>query len=225
MPKTSSQSEIVNAYDEWAGTYDTDPNRTRDLAGTVLRQSTLQVTGNNVIEIGCGTGKNTEWLAQHASTVVALDFSEGMLRLARTRVSDPRVRFVQHDARTTWPFADSSADLVVAMLILEHIEHIETVFAEAARTLASGGELFICELHPLRQLLGKQARFTNRKTGEVQKVTAFLHHMEDYLNAGASAGYKLITKADWRDEELSSEDPPRLLSLHFAFRDLPEAKR
>jgi malonyl-CoA O-methyltransferase len=173
----------------------------------------LKLTGRNVIEIGCGTGRNTEWIAQHAGSVVGLDFSEGMLRQAKARVRSPSVRFVQNDVRTPWPVPDASADLVIAMLILEHVEDIKSIVSEAARALTAGGELFICELHPMRQLLGGQAQFTSAKTGEHQRVPAFLHDVSDYVNAGLSLGFELVSLDEWRDLEAPRTSAPRLLSL------------
>ena len=83
MTPSAHKSEIAIAYDQWAETYDTDFNRTRNLAAQVLRQTDLQVHGREVIEVGCGTGHNTEWLAKRASRIVALDFSKGMLLRAK----------------------------------------------------------------------------------------------------------------------------------------------
>lgn len=154
------QSEIAAAYNDWAETYDRVPNRTRDLAAEALRQIKLDLEGRKVVEVGCGTGRNTTWLVEHAAELVGIDFSEAMLARARTRVNDRRVRFVQHDVSAEWPLADSSADVVVAMLILEHVEHLERVFVEAARVLNSGGQFLLCELHPIRQLAGGQAQFS-----------------------------------------------------------------
>ena len=140
-----------------------------------------------------------------------------MLERARARVSDSRVRFMQHDVRAPWPLADDSADIAIAMLILEHVEHLEPVFAEAARVLHGAGEFLICELHPARQLLGGKARFTNVKTGENTFVTAFLHLTDDYLRAGTETGFEVIKLDEWRDEDAPA-DPPRILSIHFRRR-------
>ena len=218
MTQPTNQPDIAAAYNEWAETYDTDLNRTRDLAGKILRQVELNFTGRKVIEVGCGTGRNTEWLARPAAgstNIVALDFSVEMLARARARVADSRVQFVQHDVRAKWPLADAAADVVIAMLILEHVELLEPIFAEAARTLNVNGELFICELHPTRQLMGKQAQFTSAKTGEHTRVTAFLHNVSDYVNAGLSSGFEVLNLGEWRDEDAHADNPPRLLSLHF----------
>ena len=215
MTQPSEQSEIATAYNDWAETYDTDQNRTRDLAAEVLRQTQIDFAGRRVIEVGCGTGRNTEWLAQRASAIVALDFSEQMLAKARRRVTSPRVRFVQHDALLKWPFPKASADIIVAMLILEHVPPLDTFFAEAARVLVTGGSLFSCELHPMRQLTGGQAQFSNTKTGERQRIAAFLHDVSEYVNSGVAAGFALQRLDEWRDADAPGNSMPRLLSLHF----------
>jgi malonyl-CoA O-methyltransferase len=217
MTADVNKSEVAAAYDQWADTYDNDHNRTRDLAGKILRDAGLAVAGRSIVEIGCGTGRNTEWLARPdagAADIVALDFSAEMLERARVRVTDGLVTFIQHDVQSRWPLANDSADVVIAMLILEHVEHLELIFAEAARVLRTAGELFVCELHPERQLLGAQAQFTSTKTGERMRVTAYLHRTEDYSNAGLLAGFELVKLWEWRDED-APHNTPRLLSLHY----------
>jgi ubiquinone/menaquinone biosynthesis C-methylase UbiE len=217
MSKPPDKSEVAAAYDRWAKTYDTDPNRTRELAAEVLRQLRLELAGHTVIEIGCGTGYNTQWLVERARNVLALDFSEEMLRRAKARVRSPRVRFVQHDIRSTWPVADASADRVVVMLVLEHIEQIEPIFAEAGRVLRAGAELLVCELHPMRQMCGGRAEFTNPETGERERISAFLHDISEYLNAGSGSGFELVHIDEWRDSN-TLRDWPRLLSVQFRVR-------
>ena len=89
MSKVGKETGIAAAYDRWAETYDTDPNRTRELAAEVLRGVGLPIAERDLVEIGCGTGRNTEWLATQAANITALDFSERMLRQAATRIEDP----------------------------------------------------------------------------------------------------------------------------------------
>jgi malonyl-CoA O-methyltransferase len=213
MSRAPNQTKIAAAYDRWAETYGTDPNRTRELAGEVLRQMELAIVGSDIVEIGCGTGLNTEWLATQAASVTALDFSEKMLRHAAARVQNPKARLIQHDVCKPWPLANDAADVIVAMLILEHVEHFQPVFAEAARVLRPNGKLFICELHPMRQLMGGQAQFSNTQTGERELVAAFLHNVSDFVNVGLSAGFEVRRLDEWRDPGSDSNSIPRLLSL------------
>jgi len=215
MTEASEQSEIAAAYDDWAATYDTDLNRTRDLAAEVLKQAGLELKDRKVIEVGCGTGRNTPWLAERAAEMIAIDFSKQMLALARQRVPDHRVRFVQHDVRRVWPLENASADIIVAMLILEHVKHLELFFAEAARVLRNGGNLFICELHPMRQYAGGQAQFSNQRTGERERVTAFLHDVSEYVNTAIDARFEVERVGEWRDSDAEANSTPRLLSLRL----------
>jgi len=215
MVNETEHSEIAAAYNDWAETYDGVPNRTRDLAAEALRQVDLNLAGRKVIEVGCGTGRNTAWLAERAAEIVGVDFSEAMLARAKARVNNSRVRFIQHDVRAAWPLADASADVVIAMLILEHVEHLEMVFAEAARVLNSDGQFLLCELHPMRQLAGGQAQFSNARTGEQQSVAAFLHDVSDYVNVGLASGFELQHMGEWRDPGAPPNGDPRVLSLLF----------
>ena len=211
----SNANEVAGAYDRWAATYDVDRNATRDLDAEVVRRAPLSFAGRDVLELGCGTGKNTEWLAERARSVVALDFSEPMLRRARERVGAVHVRFLQHDVREPWPVPDASVDVVVGNLVLEHVEDLAPVYAEAARVLRQGGQLFVCELHPYRQWRGGQAQFTDPATGERVRVTAHVHTIAEYVNGGFTTGLVLRHLGEWLEAGAPLDAPPRLLSLVF----------
>jgi malonyl-CoA O-methyltransferase len=218
MKGLSNKPEVAAAYDRWALTYDIDDNKTREMAGGILREGNLELSGREAIEIGCGTGKNTEWLVEQGASVRALDFSEGMLQQARARVQSSSAKFVQHDIRSAWPVEDDSADVVIAMLVLEHIDELDSIFAEAVRALRKGGVLFLCELHPTRQLAGGQAQFTIHETGERERVHAYLHDVSEYVNTGLDSGFEVVHLGEWRDQNAERRDPPRLLSIVFRLR-------
>jgi ubiquinone/menaquinone biosynthesis C-methylase UbiE len=211
-----TDERIAYAYDRWSEQYDRDPNATRDLDALVLRQAGLRLRGRVVLEIGCGTGKNTEWLARESRDVIAMDFSEGMLSRARARVNAPHVRFVAHDVRDAWPVAAKSVDVVTCNLVLEHVRALPPIFREAVRVLRADGRLFISELHPFRQLLGGQARFTHAQSGETTYVPAFRHSVSEFINAGLAAGLQLREMGERLEDGAPADVPPRLLTLLFA---------
>lgn len=209
-------SEVAAAYDEWSSTYETCANATRDLAASVLRRQLPERLDRDVLEIGCGTGLNTRYLAARSRSVLAFDFSAGMLEQARASVVAANVRFEQQDIRSAWQTATDSVDLIVCTLVLEHIEDLHPVFSEAARVLRHGGEIFVSELHPYRQLLGGQAQFPDEATGEVNYVAAYLHDVSDYVRAWLRQGFELISLDEWRDAEDAAQlKPPRLLSFRL----------
>lgn len=217
MPEDAAvRRNVANAYDRWAATYDSDRNATRDLDADVLRRAGPAVAGLDVLEIGCGTGKNTAWLVDHARTVIALDFSAGMLARARERIGSNNVTFVEHDITATWPVADGSVDVVLGNLILEHVRDLAPVFAEAARVMRPGGHLFVCELHPDRQRFGGQAEFTDRGTGAQVRVAAYVHTVAEFVNAGIAAGLTVRHAGEFIEPSAPPDAVPRLLSVLFA---------
>ena len=212
---TDEPSMVASAYDQWAASYDEDQNTTRDLDAAVLRRASIAISGSDVLELGCGTGKNTVWLAERARSVIGLDLSEGMLSRARARVPSPHVRFVQHDVREPWPVRDASMDVVIGNLVLEHVCELAPVHAEAARVLRPGGQLWLCELHPERQRRGGQAHFTDSATGGTIHVAAFQHTVSEYVNGGIAAGFALRELGEWLEDGAALDAPPRLLSVLF----------
>lgn len=209
--------DISSAYDRWSAVYDSDRNATRDLDFRIVREHGPRVAGEVVVEVGCGTGKNTAWLAASARAVIALDFSPGMLARARERLGDtPRVTFVEHDVTRPWPVGDASAGVVIGNLVLEHVRDLAPVFAEAARVLAPGGRFFLCELHPARQLRGGQAHFVEPASGETVHVPAFVHSVSEYLNTAIDAGLQVVRVGEWLEEGAPAGALPRLFSATFA---------
>jgi malonyl-CoA O-methyltransferase len=201
---------IQDAYNEWSQTYDTDRNLTRDLDRQVMIETLANQQFDSILELGCGTGKNTALLVQVGAKVQALDFSEGMIAKAREKVKTDNVRFSVANLTQTWPCEDRAYDLLVCNLVLEHIEDLSFIFSEARRVLVPGGKFFINELHPFKQYEGKKARF--EKGDEVIEVSAFVHHVSDFLNAASSNGLSLLRlKEYWHAEDQNK--PPRIVSF------------
>ncbi|MFZ1331632.1 MAG: class I SAM-dependent methyltransferase [Flavobacteriales bacterium] len=202
--------DVRAAYNTWSKQYDTSTNRTRDLEGHVLRKVLENIQIERVLEIGCGTGKNTEWLVQRAKHITAVDLSEGMLAKAREKISSDKVRFVQADILEPWSFCEGPYDLVTFSLVLEHVEYLGPVLKEAASHLAPRAQVYIGELHPFKQYAGTKARFETEKGTEV--VTCFDHHVSDFLDAARSNELELVRLGEHFDADDLSR-PPRILSL------------
>jgi len=206
-------SPIETGYTQWAATYDTDRNLTRDLDEQVTRATLGGRHYRSIVELGCGTGKNTRLLAEIGDRVHALDFSAGMLAQARAKGFGPTVAFSEADLTQPWPCADGSADLITCNLVLEHIADLASIFREAARTLVPEGRLFICELHPFKQYLGSKAAFEQDQARI--ELPAFVHHISEFLDAAARAGFTLASLKEWWHAD-DREAPPRLVSFMFA---------
>lgn len=205
-------SKIRNAYNEWAEIYDSNQNATRDLNARVLRQESFSLAGKQVLEIGCGTGINTEYLSTGAKQVTGMDFSEEMLAHAKKRVTQRNVQFISGDITHLWPFEEDSFDFITANLVLEHVENVAFIFREACRILRSGGHLYVSELHPYRQLQKSQAKYISPETGQEVLVDAYYHSVPEYINAGLNSGF-ILRRANEHQNE--SDETPRLFALFF----------
>ena len=103
-----------------------------------------------LLDIGTGTGRMAELFEPEAESVVALDNSPEMLRLARARLqhlSPGRVELVQGDFAAL-PFADASFDTVLFHQVLHYAQSPEAVLGEAARVTRPGGRVAIVDFAP-----------------------------------------------------------------------------
>lgn len=93
-----------------------------------------------ILEIGCGSGLACAYMLQHAATVTGVDI-DSPPHLKNNR--EPRLNFVEYDADGIWPFPDQSFDLVVAMMVVEHVFDPFHFVDEARRVLVRGGSFII----------------------------------------------------------------------------------
>lgn len=203
---------IEKAYDEWSSQYDSNKNRTRDLDQQVTRKILQEIDFQSVLELGCGTGKNTEWLQTKASKILAVDFSEEMLAIAKKKISSENVIFQKADITKYWGWNSGKHDLITCNLILEHIEDLEFIFKQAFSQLHHGGYFFVSELHPFKQYKGTKARFNSKENGLIELKT-YTHHISEFFDAARSAGFQLQKFNEYFDE--ANNDLPRILCLLF----------
>jgi malonyl-CoA O-methyltransferase len=136
-----------------------------------------------------------------------------MVEKAKEKVKAENVRFSMADLTKQWPCDDAEYDLVTCNLVLEHIQDLTHIFAEAARALKPKGKFFINELHPFKQYQGTKARF--EKAGEIIEVDVFVHHISDFINSAVEHGFTLVKFGEYW-HEADKNKPPRIASFLFA---------
>lgn len=116
------------------------------------RERTLQalcpVSGEFVVDVGCGPGLLTQSLAEAVApdgAVLGLDLSASMLALARERCAPiPHIALARADA-IRLPVPSGAADAVTATQVLLYVERPDTAIAEMRRVLRPGGRVAIVE--------------------------------------------------------------------------------
>ncbi len=126
--------------------------RRYDLTNTVLsfgqdrrwrrltREALVLQPGERVLDLAAGTAVSAVELARSGATVVACDFSLGMLGEGRGR----GVPLVAGDALAL-PFPDAVFDAVTIAFGLRNVADPAQALRELARVTRSGGRLVVCE--------------------------------------------------------------------------------
>jgi ArsR family transcriptional regulator len=163
-----------------------------------------------VLDVGTGTGRMAELFETSAESVVALDNSPEMLRLARARLqhlAPGRVELVQGDFAAL-PFADASFDTVLFHQVLHYAQSPEAVLAEAARVARPGGRIAIIDFaaHDREELRSAHAHvrlgFADGQVRELLAAAGF------EPGAGASLAGDELTVMIWTAERRADSVRP-----------------
>jgi ubiquinone/menaquinone biosynthesis C-methylase UbiE len=199
---------IQSGYDRWAAIYDHDGNPLQALEGPIVRAAIGDARGLAVLDLGCGTGRHSLWLAEASATVTAVDFSEGMLAAARGKPGADRIQFVTHDLHQPLPFSAASFDLVVSGLVLEHLGDLGEFFEEARRVVRDGGRAVISAMHPAMFLRGTMAQFHDPASGDVVRPGSYSHSISEFVMAAIHAGFRIDDVKEYAvDADLAARAP------------------
>lgn len=189
MTKVAAANTLF--YNKWANNYDTDENSTVFVDELYFSNLWKMRHFQKAIEIGCGTGRNTVKLLQSNNEILALDISNGMLEIAKSKISDPRVVFSNSDILNVE--LPNHFDFAIVSLVFEHIEDLPMAFAQIHKSIKSGGSLYLSEIHPERMQNGSGARFIDENQNEI-RAQSFSHSEDDFENAAKSAGFEIAQK-------------------------------
>ncbi len=106
------------------------------------------LSGLTGVEMGCGKGRNSIWLAEQGAIMTGFDFSEVAVEESRRRATVKKIPFdvLMHDATVTWPWPDESFDFGIDCFASTDIENPEgRAFSrnEFMRVLKPSGILFV----------------------------------------------------------------------------------
>jgi SAM-dependent methyltransferase len=189
---TTHRVDPRTGYDLWGSTYDTTPNPVVTMDERITPALLDIAPGERVLDAGCGTGRYIPRLLAAGATVTGMDFSAGMLAVARERF--PGIELVPGDLQARWPFGDASFDAVLCALVGEHLDDLGTVACEMARVLGPGGRAVFSVYHPAMSAAGKEAHF--RRDGIEYRLGAVHHELEEYRAAFEGAGFTGIALSE-----------------------------
>ena len=144
-------------YAHW---YTTPDGQRVDMAECALLEALLAhfPTASSALEVGCGTGHFTAWLATKGWWVVGLDRAPAMVAEAQHHC--PGLPLILGDTHRL-PCRGGAIDLVVFVTTLEFLEQPVVALAEAARVARQGLVLVVlnrCSLGGMSRRWGPKER-------------------------------------------------------------------
>jgi ubiquinone/menaquinone biosynthesis C-methylase UbiE len=110
------------------------------------RKELLAQAGNDILEIGFGTGLNLPHYPTHVRRITTVEPNAGMHRRARKRVEKAGIEVDQrHGSGERLPFPDERFDCVVSTFTLCSIDDVGRALAEVHRVLRPGGRFLFLE--------------------------------------------------------------------------------
>jgi ubiquinone/menaquinone biosynthesis C-methylase UbiE len=167
IPDTTPWDERVTTWEEVAASpvFERLAQRVLQLASPTNRDV--------VVDLGAGTGLLAIPVARLAERVIAVDYSETMLRRLKARASEAEldnVECVRADLREI-PLEDASADAVVSNYAFHHLpdDGKELALAEARRVLRPGGRLVVCDMMFALSLGTRDRRIVAGKIAQIAR--------------------------------------------------------
>ncbi len=230
-PQEITYLPTTEAYARWASVYDHDSNPLQALDDAELTTllphflSLLPATGARVVDLGCGTGRNTMKLyAPNVHSILALDASAEMLVKFASKITivSPGPHFdpvpeeePRHSpgAGLRWQVYDMlddpegakvakiRADGVISTLVLEHVP-LDAFFRAVSKMLRPGGLCLLTNMHP-DMGARSQAGFKDPETGEKIRPVSYVHRIGAVVEEARRWEFEVIGEVREREARLS----------------------
>ncbi len=209
-------------YDLWSETYDETPNPVVSMDSRHTLRLLSPRHGERMLDAGCGTGRSFKPILLAGSRLVAIDFSLGMLKVARRNY--PAVPLALADLEQPLPFRPSWFDAVLCALIGEHLKELRLVLQELYAVLKPGGRFVFSVYHPAMAAAGKEARF--EQLGVQYRLGAYRYSIADYRQLLEEVGFLHLVQHEFSgDEQLVESVPWAVKLLNFPILLIFEASR
>lgn len=141
----------MNEFDIKASEWDKSDmhrERARTVATAILKE--IPLNGEmTALEFGAGTGLLSFMLKDHLREITLIDNSEGMVKVLNEKLVSAKadnLKAIKADLEHE-DLSEGSYDLIYTLMVLHHVENVETVIKKFHDLLKPGGHLAIADLY------------------------------------------------------------------------------
>jgi len=156
------------------------------------------LAGRRVLDVGCGGGLLSEYLAERGAQVTGIDAGEGAIKVARLHGMESGIE-VDYQLATAEDWAaghPDEYDVVCCMEMLEHVPDPGSVIRACAALVKPGGDLFLSTLNRTPQAFALAILGAEYVAGALPRGT---HHYEKFIRPAELAGWVRAAGLVWRD--------------------------
>lgn len=217
---------IAQAFGKAAKTYDDHAAFQRDVGYCLLKLLPHDLSGLNILDLGCGTGYFSRQLALRGAQVTAFDLSEAMLEQCRLRCRQLSVEYIQGDAENL-PFKSEQFDIIFSSLAIQWCDDLDALVTSLVDIIQPSGKVIFSTLLE-GSLFELQQSWKN--VDENQHVNQF-HHLASIqqavgLSGAASHHIECVEMISWYDSSLGlMKDLKGIGATHVADRSNRATKK
>ena len=176
-----------------------------------------RVEGKRVLDLACGEGFNSRLLARRGASVVAVDFSEKMIRLAKQLELKEKlgIDYLVSDAADLKELSSNQFDIVSCFMALMDIKFYQEAIRSVARVLKDGGRFIFSIIHPCFEY--GAVTVEGKKIGDWKYDEA----CDTWLYESSTYFENLTLRIDWNMERLLK--PFVSSSFHRTLSDYSQA--
>jgi cytosine/adenosine deaminase-related metal-dependent hydrolase/ubiquinone/menaquinone biosynthesis C-methylase UbiE len=210
-----------DVFDTWAQVYDEQPNPLLALEQRFLSRMLPDVSGLDVLDVGCGTGRWLQLLASHRpASLVGVDASPQMLQRASAKLGTAST--LRLGSCVALPVQNATADLVLASFVLSYLESVEVFARELHRVTRPGATVFLTDMHPDTAISCNWKR-SFKANGTKEQIQTNRYFLQQITEAFQSCGFELLTRIEpsFDAPEKMTFEQNRKLESYESSADLP----
>jgi cytosine/adenosine deaminase-related metal-dependent hydrolase/ubiquinone/menaquinone biosynthesis C-methylase UbiE len=183
-----------DVFDIWAQVYDEQPNPLLALEQRFLSRLLPDISGLDVLDAGCGTGRWLQLLAsRRPASLVGVDTSPEMLQHASAKLGANAT--LRMGSCAALPGQNATADLILASFVLSYMDGVDTFARELHRVARPGANIFLTDMHPdTAHSLNWKRSFKANDVEEHLQVR--IHSLQQIIETFQFCGFELLTRIE-----------------------------